>query len=165
MDILQVLEVSDTGAAHPLLRIVVPASLPAAGPPLLPPSPDNPLPSSGDASASLDDPSEEHLVPLVRSIVPRIDPGTRTLHVQPPEGLLDLGRRRALVERIRCVQQMKLQSYVRRCPKTYVEDPQLRPFLLFKKAQTKQKSKLFRPSFHPSYGAGTIAVLKQTLFP
>ena len=43
----------------------------------------------------------EHLIPFVRSIVPRIDPGKRRLLVDPPSGLLDLGRRRALLQHLK----------------------------------------------------------------
>lgn len=43
----------------------------------------------------------EHLIPFVRSIVPRIDPGKKRLLVDPPRGLLDLGRRKALLQHLK----------------------------------------------------------------
>lgn len=55
-------------------------------------------PDPGDGPTAV---AAEHLIPLVRSIVPRVDPGARRLLVEPPDGLLDLGRRRALLARLR----------------------------------------------------------------
>eukprot|EP00890_Picochlorum_soloecismus_P004359 jgi/Picsp_1/4924/NSC_02288-R1_protein len=44
---------------------------------------------------------EEHLIPLVESIVPRIDMKKEVVYIDPPVGLLDLGKRRAQIEIIR----------------------------------------------------------------
>lgn len=41
---------------------------------------------------------EEHLIPLVESIVPRIDMEEEKIFVDPPDGLLDLGRRKAQLD-------------------------------------------------------------------
>lgn len=40
---------------------------------------------------------EEHLIPLVRDIVPQIDPQQHYLVITPPQGLLHLGRQRMLL--------------------------------------------------------------------
>jgi len=44
---------------------------------------------------------EEHLIPLVESIVPRVDMKKEVVYIDPPIGLLDLGKRRAQIEIIR----------------------------------------------------------------
>jgi hypothetical protein len=45
---------------------------------------------------------EEHLIPLVRSMVPRVDRAASLVVVDPPEGLLELGRRRVLLHHLGC---------------------------------------------------------------
>jgi hypothetical protein len=42
----------------------------------------------------------EFLVPLVGSIVPHIDLRNKVVHIDPPRGLLDLGKRRALARHL-----------------------------------------------------------------
>ena len=71
--------------AAPLLRVVNTTSNPdpAAGAPLAPCG------------------REEHLVPFVREIVPAVDADARVALLQAPPGLLELGRRRALLEGLR----------------------------------------------------------------
>ena len=44
---------------------------------------------------------EEHLVPFVREIVPAVDADAQVALLQAPPGLLELGRRRALLEGLR----------------------------------------------------------------
>jgi hypothetical protein len=46
---------------------------------------------------------EEHLIPLVQSIVPEIRTDQEEIVVDPPDGLLDLGRRNAQIEILRHV--------------------------------------------------------------
>lgn len=91
----KVLAVTDTGAAHPLLKVVK--------------NTENQTPlqfQNQNITATVNDKNneallEEHLIPLVKSIVPRIDPVSQTIYVDAPEGLLDLGRRRVLINCIR----------------------------------------------------------------
>ncbi|KAK9828088.1 hypothetical protein WJX81_002392 [Elliptochloris bilobata] len=79
-------EVIYTGeGAAPLLRVVN--------------SDPNRDPASGVAAAP--GAREEHLVPFVREIVPTLEPKGRIALLQPPPGLLELGRRRSLLERLR----------------------------------------------------------------
>ena len=40
---------------------------------------------------------EEHLIPLVPAIVVKVDAQGRRLYIQPPKGLLELGRRKCLL--------------------------------------------------------------------
>lgn len=75
-----VLSISATGAAHPLLKVVKPAT------------------GGGEGAESA---REEHLIPLVRSIVPRVDRQAARVYIDPPPGLLELGRRRLLLQRLR----------------------------------------------------------------
>ena len=53
---------------------------------------------------------EEHLIPLVKSIVPRIDPVEERVFIKAPEGLLDLGRRKAQMDILRCMLQPIAES-------------------------------------------------------
>ena len=59
----------------------------------------SPDPASGAPLAPLA--REEHLVPFVREIVPAVDADARVALLQAPPGLLELGRRRALLEGLR----------------------------------------------------------------
>lgn len=78
-EVEDVLDQAVTGQPHPLLRVRRRAQEGAGGEELW----------------------EEHLIPYVRSIVPWVDVQRGAVWVDPPSGLLDLGRRRLLVGRLK----------------------------------------------------------------
>lgn len=66
-----VLAMTETGQAQPLLHVCAPF----------------------DAQQQVEgDPREEHLIPYVPQIVPHVDTKSGVVYVQPPAGLLQLGR-------------------------------------------------------------------------
>ena len=85
--------------AAPLLRVVNTTTNPdpAAGAPLAPCA------------------REEHLVPFVREIVPAVDADARVALLQAPPGLLELGRRCALLEGLRPQLLVRLPSEDHTC--------------------------------------------------
>ena len=104
---LQVLPTSNTGQAHPLLRIRAP--LPTAD--AAAPGDTDPLlglkqrePQDGSSDSSSDDETaahEEHLVPYVHQIVTGIDAAGGKVYMHLPSGLLELGRQQQLLTNLR----------------------------------------------------------------
>ncbi|KAL4458291.1 hypothetical protein ABPG75_013156 [Micractinium tetrahymenae] len=74
----QVLSMAETGQAQPLLHVCTPA----------------------DPQQPAGAPREEHLIPYVAQIVPSIDTAAALVYIQPPAGLLELGRQHLLMARL-----------------------------------------------------------------
>jgi len=104
---MQVIGAFESGLGHPLLKVVSQATtdnlFTTTTATAATSDRNTPLPtSSTDTATSVPASFQvEHLIPLVRKIVPRIDPGTKRLLVDPPEGLLDLGKRRAVLQHLK----------------------------------------------------------------
>ena len=75
----QVMLRDDSGLASPLLRVVSDRTPDEFGP----------------------DAAEEHIVPLVPAIVSESSAATQTVYITPPQGLLQLGRRRMVLNYLR----------------------------------------------------------------
>ncbi|KAH7624399.1 hypothetical protein NADE_003751 [Nannochloris sp. 'desiccata'] len=102
----EVIGASESGLGHPLLKVVSQAPITniftATTNTGTPTSDCNTaLVPTTTTDTSLPLFQVEHLIPLVRKIVPRIDPGTKRLLVDPPAGLLDLGKRRAVLQHLK----------------------------------------------------------------
>jgi hypothetical protein len=98
---VQVIGASESGLGHPLLKVVSQTTNN-----LFTTSTTTATTATTTSTAQTEQPQlplfqVEHLIPLVRSIVPRIDPGTKRLLVDPPGGLLDLGKRRAVLQHLK----------------------------------------------------------------
>lgn len=74
----QVLSMAETGQAQPLLHVC----------------------SAADMQQPPGEPREEHLIPYVPEIVPSIDMAGDAVYIQPPPGLLELGRQHLLLARL-----------------------------------------------------------------
>ena len=109
-DVIRVSGEGDGGEQF-LLRVVNPVESSSSsdnGTPSSPQISKDDVGSSGDGYENLNshhDPAlvveEEHLIPLVESIVPRIDMKKEVVYIDPPIGLLDLGKRKAQIDIIR----------------------------------------------------------------
>lgn len=89
---------SESGASHPLLKVVKHIDLSTSTNTT---TTINTSYSSTEVGSVGNVTREEHLIPLVRNIVPRIDTVERRVYIDPPAGLLDLGKRRVLLQRIK----------------------------------------------------------------
>jgi hypothetical protein len=84
--VARVLALGTTDAPHPLLVVVTEGGTEGGG---------------GGGGGQTDALREEHLIPFARPIIARVDRAARVVYLDPPPGLLDLGRRAARLARLR----------------------------------------------------------------